>query len=86
MPLKGTHGALGRKLARKLVSKDAPTEFRRQIERQWTDIAEIIIGHIIENADVETVVETRVKNNVGAQIGFGEGDGRGTPRTNTGIK
>ena len=43
---------LGKAIAAKIISSDAPAERKTQIENQWKEIAGVIIDHIKANAHI----------------------------------
>ena len=43
---------LGKAIAAKIISSDAPADMKTQIENQWINIADVIIQHITTNAQI----------------------------------
>lgn len=72
--------ALGKAVAAKIVSPDAPAEMKGKIEALWTDIAGEIIAHIQKNAvvTVPAGIAVSASGSAGTVAGMTTAPGTGT--------
>ena len=71
---------LGKALADLVISPDAPAEMQTKIIKQWTDIAEVIINHISQNATITVAsgIPVSTTGSSTAQTGATTGTGTAT--------
>jgi hypothetical protein len=79
MPLAGTGRLLGDKIAAEIIAPDADPDVRQAIIARWEDIGDIIVAHILTNAQVsvDAGIPVATTGASGPQNGATTGPGTG---------
>ena len=79
MALAGTGAGLGDKIAKLIISPDAPGEQRKKITELWESIGETIVAHLVSNIelDVNAVIAVSTSGTETAQTGQTTAKGTG---------